>query len=39
MTPFSADLGPYVGQTLRLDVEVQGQMYYLDAVFDNFMIQ
>ena len=39
MTPYSADLSAFVGQLVRIDVEVQGQNFFLDAAFDNFVIQ
>ncbi|MHC4973997.1 MAG: hypothetical protein ACYTG3_16865 [Planctomycetota bacterium] len=38
MTSFTADLSAYAGQTVRLDVEMNVQLFYFDATFDNFSI-
>ena len=38
MTAFSRDISAYAGTTVRLDIEMNVQAYYLDAAFDNFAI-
>jgi hypothetical protein len=39
MTPFSADISAFAGQTVRLDVEMNVYWGPLDAAFDNFRIR
>lgn len=39
MTGFSANLSPFAGQTVRIDVEMQVQTFCFEAVFDNFALQ
>ena len=38
MTHFSADLAAYAGQTVRLSVDIQVTLNFLDAQFDNFRL-
>lgn len=38
MTAFSADISAYAGMTVRLDVEMQVQLFFFDAAFDNFKV-
>jgi hypothetical protein len=38
MTHFSADLAAYAGQTVRLSVDMQVNLFFLDAQFDNFRL-
>jgi hypothetical protein len=38
MITYNVDVSAFLGQMVRLDVEVQGQNFFLDAVFDNFVI-
>jgi hypothetical protein len=38
MTPFSADLSAYAGRTVRLSVDIQAALGFLDAQFDNFRL-
>ena len=38
MTPFQADLAAYAGRTVRLSVDMQTNLAFLDAQFDNFTL-
>jgi hypothetical protein len=38
MTGFSYDISAYAGTTVRLDIEMAVQDFYIDAAFDNFRI-
>ena len=38
MTPFQADLSAYAGRTVRLSVDMQTDLLFLDAQFDNFTL-
>ena len=38
MTGFSADLAAYAGRTVRLSVDMQTDLAFLDAQFDNFRL-
>ena len=38
LTPFQADLAAFAGMKVRLSVEVQASLFYLDAQFDNFKL-
>jgi hypothetical protein len=36
MTPYAADISAFAGMTVRIDVEMQVQLNFFDAAFDNF---
>jgi len=38
MTHFSADLAAFAGSTVRLSIDMQTDLLFLDAQFDNFML-
>ena len=38
MTHFTCDISAYAGSTVRIDVKMVTQVYFLDAGFDNFVI-
>lgn len=38
MTTFTANISEFAGQTVRIDVEIQEQIFHFDAAFDNFVI-
>jgi hypothetical protein len=38
LTPFSADISPFAGKTVRIDLELQAQGFHLDLSFDDFRI-
>jgi hypothetical protein len=39
MTTFSKSIAAYAGQTVRIDVEMQVRLSFLDGAFDNFRLQ
>lgn len=39
MTTFTADISEFAGLTVRVDVDMQVQLFYFDAAFDNFLVK
>jgi len=39
MENFTFDISPYAGSTVRIDVEIVAQKHFIDAGFDNFVIE
>jgi len=38
MQTYAVDISAFAGQTVRIDVELQGQNFFFDATFDNFKL-